>query len=127
MKEFNLDEYLKNPKMKVVTKDRRSVRIICTDKEGDFPIVALIKCQDGKELVFSFTKEGEYSPGASDNKDLFFATKKHKATKKHEGWGVISGFSLYGSIFSSKKEAEEFIERAGTKCCTAIAKIEWEE
>ena len=121
MKEFNLDEYLKNPKMKVVTKDGRSVRIICTDKESDFPIVALIKCQDGKELVFSFTKEGEYFPGTSDNKDLFFETKKH------EGWGVIYGSSLAGSIFSSKKEAEEYIERAGTKCCATIAKIEWEE
>ena len=121
MKQFNLEEYLKNPKIKVVTRDGREVRIICTDKKNDCPIVALVKSPDGKELTFSYTKEGEYFPGASDDKDLFFATKKY------EGWGVISESRLYGSIFSSKKEAEEFVERAGTKCFSTIAKIEWEK
>ena len=42
MKEFNLNEYLKNPSQKVVTRDGRSVRIVCSDLKQDFPIVALI-------------------------------------------------------------------------------------
>ena len=47
MKQFNLEEYLKNPSRKVVTRDGRNVRIICTDKRGtNFPIVALVECED---------------------------------------------------------------------------------
>lgn len=33
MKQFNLEEYLKNPKRKVVTRDGRDVRVICTDRK----------------------------------------------------------------------------------------------
>lgn len=36
MKEFNLDEYLKDPSQKVITKDGRKVRIICTDYKSDY-------------------------------------------------------------------------------------------
>ena len=44
MKPFNLEEYLANPNRKIVTRDGRNVRIICTDrKDSDFPIVALVK------------------------------------------------------------------------------------
>lgn len=125
MKEFNLDEYLKNPKMKVVTRDGREVtRILCTDaKSKDYPIVALIKSADGEEeYPLRYAVNGQYCLGGyKQQHDLFFVTEKH------EGWCAIYGSRLYGSIFSSKKEAEEFIERAGTKCCTAIAKIEWED
>ena len=42
MKEFNLTEYLKDPSKKVVTRDGRDVRIICTDEKGDEPIIALV-------------------------------------------------------------------------------------
>lgn len=39
MKEFNLNEYLKNPSQKVVTRDGRNVRIICTDTMRNLPKV----------------------------------------------------------------------------------------
>ena len=45
MKPFNLEEYLKNPDKKVVTRDGRNVRIICTDRRDSvYPIVVLIEC-----------------------------------------------------------------------------------
>lgn len=124
MKEFNLDEYLKNPKRKVVTRDGREVtRILCTDaKSKNYPIVALIKSPDEEEeYPLRYTVNGQYFPDYKQQYDLFFVTEKH------EGWGVISGSSLFSSIFSSKKEAEEYIERAGTKNTATIAKIEWED
>lgn len=35
MEQFNLDEYLKNPDRKIVTRDGcYAVRILCTDKKG---------------------------------------------------------------------------------------------
>lgn len=44
MKPFNLEEYLKNPSRKVVTRDGRNVRIICTDFDNpDYPVVGEIK------------------------------------------------------------------------------------
>ena len=48
MKQFNLEEYLANPSMKVVTRDGRKARIICTDAKNNYPIVALIETPNGK-------------------------------------------------------------------------------
>ena len=53
MKQFNLKEYLKDPNKKVVTRDGRNVRIICTDRQGgDRPILALCFESDGIERCF---------------------------------------------------------------------------
>lgn len=59
MKPFNLEEYLANPSRKVVTRNGRDVRIICTDRKGDCPIVALIKeCDGDSEVVAAYSKDG---------------------------------------------------------------------
>ena len=119
MKPFSLKEYLKNPSRKVVTKDGRKVRIVCTDAKGKYPVTALVERYDGlSENAFVFTEDGRYLVGGTDNKDLFFAPEKH------EGW--INLFKDYDSkyvgykIFESKEEAE----KVGS---TATIKIEWEE
>jgi len=44
----------------IQTRDGRSVRIICTDKKGDFPIVVLITNPSGKEEVCTYTEDGYY-------------------------------------------------------------------
>lgn len=60
MKQFNLEEYLKNPNRKVVTRDGRSARIISTDAKGEFPIIALVEKYNGRtENAFAFTKNGK--------------------------------------------------------------------
>ena len=122
MKAFSLEEYLKNPSKKVVTRGNRTVkRILCTDARGDYPIVALVDC-GSYDNSFSYTKDGGfYASGETSVNDLFFATEKH------EGWGVICGSFLAGEIFTAKEEAEEFVKRAQSKDFVAIAKIEWEE
>ena len=44
MKQFSLEEYLNNPSKKVVTRDGRDTRIICTDfGNPDFPVIVEIK------------------------------------------------------------------------------------
>ena len=56
MRKFNLEEYLQNPWRKVVTRDGRSVRIVCTDKKGsEYPIIALID-EEYEERVLKYTK-----------------------------------------------------------------------
>lgn len=44
MRPFNLDEYLKNPNKRIVTRDKRNARIICINKKSmqGYTVVALI-------------------------------------------------------------------------------------
>ncbi len=77
MKEFDLDEYLKNPSQKVITKDGKSVRIICTDYENRKPIVGLVK--EKEEIIFTFTKDGKLlENGEKSFVDLFFLPIKKR-------------------------------------------------
>lgn len=75
MKQFNLDEYLKNPSRKMVTRDGRKVtRVLCTDAKSTFPFVVLIKKDNDKdENVCSFTKNGNFCESTETSLDLFFA------------------------------------------------------
>lgn len=42
MEQFNLKKYLKNPNRKIVTRDGRSMRIVCTDMIGtSYPVIAV--------------------------------------------------------------------------------------
>ena len=121
MKPFNLEEYLKNPKKKVVTRDGINVNIVCTDVFGQYPIVAKIEGTNYSEF---FSKDGEWIIGDDSYKNLFFASEKH------EGWINIYHGKDGPIIFASKEEAEE----SKRHCCgftqglyLTTAKIEWEE
>ena len=120
MKEFNLDEYLKNPSRKVVTRDGRNVKIYCTNfmfPHGCQPIVAEIE-GDGSSV--SFSKNGKfYNDYESSKNDLFFAPEKH------EGWINLYSDSLHGRIFNSEEEAKSAV-LVDDSYITTI-KIEWEE
>lgn len=122
MKQFNLDEYLKNPSRKVITRSGRKARIICTDAKNDYPIVALIETPNGKESQpCGYKKDGTYVVGEELSCDLFFAPEKH------EGW--INLYKDDGIVYTSmdtfktKKEAES----ASYRTCIATIKIEWEK
>lgn len=81
MKQFNLAEYLTNPSKKVVTRDGRNVRIICTDfNNPDFPVIGEIK---GYKWPLSFATNGESIKGRQLCSDLFFAPEKHEGVDKH--------------------------------------------
>lgn len=125
MKQFNLEEYLKNPSRKVITKSGRKVRkILCTDRRGsDYPVVALVEFDWGEDPI-GYSKDGEYRIGDKTDGDLFFAPEKH------EGWvnifkGTIDDYFIGDSrIFKSKEDAE----KAGKKWSDYTSvKIEWEE
>ena len=76
MKQFNLEEYLADPTKRVVTRDGREVRIICTDAKGICPVVGLV-AYENYELAFNVMKDGRID-GIFD---LFFATEKPKVEK----------------------------------------------
>ena len=118
MKPFSLDEYIKNPNRKVVTRNGRSARIICTDAKGNYPIVALIE-EGGYDNALSYTKDGKLYVGETNDYDLFFAPEKH------EGWvNVYRDFDdvMCGSVFATEEDA-----KCNAKTAIATIKIEWEE
>ena len=125
IKEFNLTEYLKDPSKKVVTRDGRNVRIICTNMKSEYPLIALaINKDDNKESLLNYKENGKYFYAVSEN-DLFFAPVKR------EGWTNVykdnrnGGFYLSGIIFESEKEAKETVN--GNNHYLTTIKIEWEE
>ena len=122
MKEFNLNEYLKDLSQKVVTKDGRKVRIICTNAKNEFPIIALIT-NDDKEVLMDYNNNGKVSPDEMTDLDLFFAPTKR------EGWVNIFKDEelpfINGDIYKSEKEAKETAE--GEPDYITSIKIEWEE
>ena len=124
MKQFNLEEYLQNPSRKIVTRDGRNVRILCTNAKGDYPIVALIATLDGSiEFVCKFKKDGHFLDNDDNNSnlDLFFVPEKH------ERWVNLykEDDNIYASMdtFKTKKEAETL----SCSSCIATVKVEWEE
>ena len=125
MKPFSLEEYLKNPSKQVVTRDGRPVkRVLCTDAMGSYPIVVLIENYDGtSDNAIKYTKDGRYFIDGKDDKDLFFATEKHK--KWVNVYLRSNGDLDFGNTYSSEKEAKEGITSYATYITTV--KVEWEE
>ena len=125
MKEFSLEEYLKNPERKVVTRDGRKVRILCTDRKGDTPIIALVHdANDGQEYGYAFYSDGKFFRDGNEESDLFFAPEKH------EGWIIINKWAdgerdTNGIIYHTKLDIPDIPIVGGKRVATI--KIEWEE
>ena len=122
MKQFSLEEFKKNPNRKVVTRDGKQVRILCTDANHNYPIVALIKYENGIENVIQFKKDGtRYSKESAI--DLFFDTVKK------EGWLNLHrndmGFIMPGYLYDTEEQALKEIRDKEKHVATI--KISWEE
>lgn len=126
MKEFNLEEYLKNPERKVETRDGRKARIVCTDRAGlnTKPIVALITLPNGDEVIKTFWNNGFETTAIEGENDLFFAPEKH------EGWIIINKWpdgerDTNGIIYNTELDVPNMSPVGGKR--VAKIKIEWEE
>ena len=126
MKQFNLEEYLKDPNKKVVTRDGRNVRIICTDRrKDDYPIVALCSMDNGSENCYSYHPNGKMHLNVDSCMDLFFAPEKH------EGW-INLAINSSGEIFVAtnhphKDEKTAKLAVSDKSNVVATCKITWEE
>ena len=124
MKQFNLEEYLKNPSKKVVTRRGKAVKIHCTNHASNRPIIAQV---EGSDYSVSFTENGKafISNNVISKDDLFFAPEKHEVwtnvyRRSNEDYDI--GF---GGTYPSEKEAKDSI--VPSLDCVATGKIEWEE
>lgn len=125
MKQFSLEEYLKNPQRKIITRDGRSVRIVCTDRRGlnVKPIAALITIPNGDEIIKTYWENGVATHGYEDKNDLFFATEKK--TKWLNVYTDDNKNYIDANFFETEEEA---IENKSAVCnYIATVKIEVEE
>ena len=130
MKQFSLEEYLANPSKKVVTRDGRNVRIICTDRVAkEYKLVALVMKND-TECMCAYNTNGCVYKNDTHSLDLFFAPEKH------EGWVNIYkagvhretlGYLQTRYVGSSIWPTEEAAKTAADPDPVATIKIEWEE
>lgn len=102
----------------VCTKDGRKARIICFDRNDLYPIVALIECEDGKEIIGAYSKEGQTAIYEIKGTDLMMLPEKK------EGW--VNVYAL-NTCYSSKEEAEANIDQDYEHEYVRTVKIEWEE
>ena len=125
MKQFDLKEYLKDPNKKVVTRDGRNARIVCTDRKGtEYSVVALCTMSSGSEDCYFYFPNGRMYLSADSCMDLFFAPEKK------EGWLNLykdeNGRVAIGTVYpiESEKDAKMASE---DKDYVATCKITWEE
>lgn len=106
----------------VCTRDGRKARIICWDKKGNYPIVALIQDNENSEHIEYYTENGIFSNGGNNkNRDLMMLPQKK------EGWINLCknnhGDTLAAGVFPSREEA---VSNCPPSYLGTI-KIEWEE
>ena len=103
----------------VCTMDGRKARIICFDRNDLYPIVALIECEDGKEIIGAYSKEGQTDIYEIKGTDLMMLPEKK------EGWvNVYKGGLLDTKSYPTKKEA---FDKASLNDYVDTVKITWEE
>ena len=124
MEQFSLEKYLENPNRKVVTRDGRSVRIVCTNRlDENYPVIALVNNEDS-ERCYSYTTFGKFDGHQNQDCeiDLFFVPEKK------EGWinlFKVNSTMTTGEIYNTEEEAKSAISKSLVYISTV--KIEWEE
>ena len=128
MEQFSLEKYLANPARKIVTRDGRRARIVCTDmRDLNFPIIALIENESGVgEDIVCLTKDGKFYINGSTDDDLFFVPEKHEGWVNLYKWLGKEYTYHMGNVYNSKAEAENGSSNNNYKYVATI-RIEWEE
>lgn len=97
----------KEVKGRIVTRDGLQARIICFDKEGDYPIVALVKKSCGVENTYTYNKEGREFDNGMSLLDLFlevptyykdysnFEPRKYQPCLVRNGEDSLWGIQVY--------------------------------
>ena len=125
MKKFSLEEYLKNPDRKVVTKSGDEVTIIYTKANKEWPVVALINSSIDTGFVWQFSADGESMPdndGSVYYGGIFFADEEEELTEFETAVGkaMFPGFFPQDSFplmnKSVKEKAAELLYIAFTEC-----------
>ena len=130
IKPFSLNLYKQNPKLKVLTTNGDSVKILDINLKGNGSIVASIR-YEGEDIIFRYDELGHCINGDSKF-DLVIATKtitKYIALE-HEitDWSdrLIANWCLYDT---PDEVLEDYIDDSGRllKEFITVATVTWEE
>ena len=105
----------------VCTKDGRKARIICFDRNDLYPIVALIECEDGKERIGAYSKQGQTEIYEIKGTDLMMLPEKK------EGWVNVDKRSNGDVIISKPYPTRDEAIHNSTELTIDTVNIEWEE
>ena len=125
MKQFNLNEYLKNPDRKIVTRDGHNARIISTDRKSPTGHNIVVLLDYGSEEISTTCDnngETEFCSPFQSKGDLFFVPEKK------EGWVnlfKINSTITTGEVYNTKDEAKSAV--VGSSIYISTVKVEWEE
>ena len=105
----------------VCTRDGRKARIICFDRNDLYPIVALIECEDGKEIIGAYSKEGQTEIYEIKGTNLMMLPEKK------EGWvNVYNSHEVVTFSHNPYDTKEEAMKDKGKYYIDTI-KVEWKE
>lgn len=124
MKKFDIE--LAKQGKPVCTMDGRPVRILCYDKRGAYPIVAIIS-DGGDDLVYGYTESGSCAKkDEGDNLDLMIAGEKRKVWVNVYKGGADGSKRIFGGLNATTEETakENIID---SKNYIATVPVEWEE
>lgn len=107
-----------DPTKPVQTRDGRKARIICTDKQGSFPIVALILNKTHEALIVYYTD-------GSSRDSLGAAIDLVNVPVKTSTWENVYSSVCGGAKFTSRFIAEA--ERALNLQCVGILRRDFED
>ena len=103
----------------VCTRDGRKARLICFDKKGAYPIVALVNDYNEEEYIKNYDEFGKKFIGGETSDDLMMLPEKK------EGWvNVYKGGLLDTKSYPTKKEA---FDKACPEGYVDTINISWEE
>lgn len=127
MREFNLEEAKAGKP--VCTRDGREARIICFDVENEtFPIVAVVKDEDGVENAGVYTRDGYCFPnGDKTADDLMMVSRTRRGWIGIHKSGIGNALARTTHIFSTREEVEEVLREFRVTKVYEIKQIEYEE
>lgn len=110
----------------VCTRDGRKARIICFDRNWEYPIVALIECENGEEMISACDKDGKARIYETQGTDLMMLPEKKEGwVNVYKSYNVGKKIPCMASIYPTKEEAKKS-SVVGFDYVDTV-KIEWEE
>lgn len=115
MKPFNLEEYLDNPSRKIVTREGKPARIICTDAKFEkYQVLALITKKGRQEFLATLDTSGKFRSG-------YDSPRLHPYVPKFNYLGVtieniheiIADFYRYTDLFDNIIDCIEWLIKEG--------------
>lgn len=110
MTQFDLSLWLQDKSRKVVARDGKSVRIVCTDgPDKYYPIVGFI---DESISAYMWDLNGRYGISGEDNNDLFFADEEEELTEFEKEIENLFYCTIHPTTNAIKEKARQLLDLA---------------